>query len=119
MDTAELEAAGLYDPRSPRAADRLALLEWLAGRGVTLAQMVDAVRLPQRTLTGLAGDLALRPDVTLTREQLAERVGVSVERLEAVMLAAGVPPIEPGAVAYTEDDVDSFRAFALGAEQFG
>ena len=119
MDVSELEAAGLYDPRSPGAADRLALLQWLAARGVTLEQMVRAARERYQTLTGLAGDLALRPGLTLTLAQLAERAGISPARIEAVLLAAGLPPVDPAAIAFSESDVAILVAFALGAEQFG
>ena len=42
--SAELQEAGLYDPTSPDAAGRLALLEWLVGRGFTIDQMVRAQR---------------------------------------------------------------------------
>ena len=59
MTPAGFEAAGLYDPAAPAAADRLALLQWLAAQGATLAQMVEAHR--HGSLTGLAGDLMLRP----------------------------------------------------------
>src|SRR2546430_17214361 len=59
MTVADFQAAGLYDPAAPGAADRLALLEWLVTQGATLEQMVDAQR--HRSLTGLARDLTLRP----------------------------------------------------------
>ena len=52
MDPAEYEAHGLYDPEAPNAADRLALLEWLAEQGATIEQMVDAQK--RDHLTGLA-----------------------------------------------------------------
>ena len=119
MNTADLEAAGLYDPRAANAADRLALLEWLAARGVTLEQMVAAARERLRTLTGLAGDLALRPGVSLTLAQLAARTGLAEERIEVVRLASGLPPVDAGAPAFSEDDAPIFTSFALGAEQFG
>ena len=64
MTVADFEAAGLYDPAAPGAADRLALLEWLVSQGATLEQMVDAQR--HGSLTGLAGDLVLRPGERLT-----------------------------------------------------
>src|ERR1700722_6429828 len=43
MDAKERwQEAGLYDPLHPAAAERLALLEYLSGRGATIEQMVDA-----------------------------------------------------------------------------
>src|SRR5690242_5933610 len=59
MDVRELEAAGLYDPKSPTAPERLELLEWLASRGTTIDQMARAAR--AGALHALAGDLVLRP----------------------------------------------------------
>jgi len=90
MDVAEFEAAGLYDPRAPAAADRLALLRWLASRGITIAQMVHAARERGLTLTGLAGDLALRPGRRMTLAELffeeevrnADGLGEAKQRLQ-------------------------------------
>ena len=59
MDAAEYEARGLYDPTAPNAADRLALLEWLADRGLGIEQIVEAGAAGR--LTAVAGELALRP----------------------------------------------------------
>lgn len=38
---AEFESAGLYGPRSPNAADRLELLEYLAGAAMSVEQMLE------------------------------------------------------------------------------
>src|SRR2546430_15882111 len=53
MTVADFEAAGLYDPAAPGAADRLALLEWLAAPGATLGQMGGGQR--HRAPPGLPG----------------------------------------------------------------
>jgi hypothetical protein len=37
MTTTDLETAGLYEPGAPNAPDWLALLQWLATRGITIA----------------------------------------------------------------------------------
>ena len=89
MDTDAWEAAGIYDPDAPNAAERLALLEYLSARGATLEQLVEGDRLT--TLPAVAGDLVLathRP--TLSVEELAARCGVPVELVERVLLAAGL-----------------------------
>ena len=117
MDATEFEAAGLYDPRAPNAAERLALLRWMAARGLTREQMVRALR--HGSLTGLAGDLALRPGGRLTLAELAARVGSTPERVEAFRLAAGLPQVEADEAAFSEDDAGTFAAFAAGATQFG
>jgi class 3 adenylate cyclase len=118
MGAADFEAAGLYDPAAPDAADRLALLEWMAGRGISIEQMVHAER--EQGLTGLAGDLALHPPgPLLTLAELASRVGVSPERLEAIMLAIGMPPPKPGEAAFSEAALEGLRTFSSGAQLFG
>jgi len=119
MDVAEFEAAGLYDPRAPAAADRLALLRWLASRGITIEQMVHAARERGLTLTGLAGDLALRPGRRMTLAELAAEMGVDPARIDAIRHASGLQPRAPDERAYTSDDAASFRSFMLGAAQFG
>ena len=89
MDTDAWEAAGIYDPDAPNAAERLALLEYLSARGATLEQLVEGDRLT--TLPAVAGDLVLathRPTVSI--EELAARCGVPVELVERVLLAAGL-----------------------------
>src|SRR2546427_10017590 len=93
MNAAEFKAAGLYDPRAPNAADRLALLEWLAPRGITIEQMVRSQR--EGALTGLAGDLTLQPGKRLTLRGLAAQMGGTPAGIEAGRRAAGVPPVGP------------------------
>jgi class 3 adenylate cyclase len=117
MNAADFEAAGLYDPKAPNAAERLELLEWLAARGTTLEQMVRAAR--ERSLSGLAGDLALRPGARYTLTQVAERAGISPERVRELSLAVGLPPPSPDDPVFTDDDVLLFGGFAERAALFG
>lgn len=117
MDAAEFQAAGLYDPEAPEAADRLALLRWLASRGATLEEMQEAHR--ARTLTALAGDLAIRPGPRVSLDEIAARLGADVERIAAVLLAAGLPPRRRDEPAYTADDAISIEALVRGAALFG
>jgi adenylate cyclase len=117
MDTREFEAAGLYDPEAPDAAERLELLEWLAAHGVGVADLVEA-RAPGG-LPALVGDVTLRPFPRLNLSQLATRAGIPPERIDAIRLAAGLPPVGPDEPAFSEDDAATFAAFAVGAAQFG
>ena len=117
METAEFQAAGLYDPRAPNAADRLALLEWLAARGLTLEQMVLAHH--KGLLTALAGDVTLRPGRRFTLREVAAQVGIAVERLEEIRTAVGLTRIDPDERAFSEEDGATFSVFAIGAAQFG
>jgi adenylate cyclase len=118
-DLAVLAAAGLYDPTAPQAAERRALIEWLIARGVSAAEIVAAVRRGS-TLTGLAGDLALRPaNDRLTLRDVAARAGLPLERVEAILLAAALPPVAPDAPVFSPDDVRTVTAFAQATELFG
>jgi len=116
-DAAQFEAAGLYDPRAPNAAERLALLRWLAARGLALEQMIEAQR--RGLLTALAADVALRPGGRLTLAELAARIGTVPGQVETFRMATGLPPVEADEPAFNEDDVATFAAFAAGAAQFG
>jgi adenylate cyclase len=114
---ADFEAAGLYDPRAPDAADRLALLDWLVSRGVSLQQMVAA-----KTATSfprLAADLAMRPGVRMRLAEVAARAGVPPEFVERVSLASGLPPVAVDEPAFTAGDAEIFAAFRVAAAIFG
>jgi class 3 adenylate cyclase len=117
MDAAEFEAGGLYDPGAPNAADRLALLEWLAEQGATLDQMLDAKK--RDHLTGLAGDLALRPGPRLTPSEFAKKAGLTLEEVRRLALTIGRPVEDMNDPAFTTDDIEGFRMFTVGAAVFG
>jgi len=117
VTTADFEAAGLYDPAAPEAAGRLALLQWLAGQGATLAQMVEAQR--YGSLTGLAGDLVLRPGERLTLAEVAAAAGMSPSAIERLRLATGLPPAGPDERLFNLEDADVFANFATADVFFG
>lgn len=111
-----LRERGLYDPASPDAEERLALLLHYAERGITLSQMVEADR--QDRLPSLSGDLTLLelgPQLTLA--EVAERCGVSVEHVRRTRVATGLPsePDDP-VPAWVVDDI---AGFLLASELFG
>jgi adenylate cyclase len=116
VDAAEYEERGLYDPNAPNAADRRALLNWLADRGVTLDQMVDAAAVDR--LTSIAGDLALRPGERLTVAETAEAAGLTVDRVRQLSLAIGLPVDDPERRIYTQADVEAFRLFGTSSGLF-
>jgi len=118
MGPAEYQAAGLYDPAAPNAADDLALLDWLTSRGVTLEQMVDARGAGQ--LTALAGNLALAADHRYTLDELAAGSGLPAARLAELARAVGAPPADAsGERPFSEDDLRAYRAFAVASQLFG
>ena len=90
MDTAAWQQAGLYDPDAAGAEERRALLEYLESRGATLDQLIEAHRLGR--LPSVAGDLALRATpASLSVAEVAARSAVSVERVQRILLASGLP----------------------------
>jgi adenylate cyclase len=117
MSAAELEAAGLYDPAAPNAADRLALLEWLGSLGATIPQMVDAQR--QGSLHTLAGEMALDAGRHLRLGEVAARAGVSAERIEQIRLSVGLPPVDPDEPRFSDEDAESFASFDEPVRFFG
>jgi adenylate cyclase len=114
MDVREFERAGLYDPASPNAEDRLALLQRLVARGLTLDQMVAANE--RGSLHSAWTDLHVRPGPIVTAESVAAQVGISVDLLHRILLAAGVPLRDDD---FREGDAETFRLFADGAGLFG
>jgi adenylate cyclase len=116
MDAADYEAHGLYDPTAPNAADRLALLEWLADRGLGMEQMVEAAAASR--LTAVAGDLALRPGERLTMREVAETTGITVEQVQQLSLTIGLPVEDVDEAMYTPGDVSVFKLFSETTELF-
>ncbi len=115
-DTELWEQTGLYDPRDPGAAERIALLEYLTERGATLEQMVEAHS--RGTLPGVAGDLVTRgttPNATVT--EIAERSRLPVPLVLRILMAAGIPAQADSEVPA---DLDALlAAFKQGAAVLG
>jgi adenylate cyclase len=114
VDTADLETAGLYDPAAPDAPERLALLEHLAERGVSIEAMRRAEAVG--SLHSAASDSTVRPGERRTVDQIAAAAGLSVDLLRRVVVAAGVRIPDDD---YRDADEQTFRLFALGAQLFG
>lgn len=116
MSEQEWRAAGLYDPDAPDAAQRLELLRWIDGHGVTLAEMIEADADCQ--LGSVVGDLRLRRTPTLSIADVAARTGLSVEQVTDVRRATGFLPAEPETPVYTEAELEMFELFAVAATLF-
>jgi len=114
---AEWVAAGLVDPGAPRAGERLELLAWLAELGVTVAQMAEAER--DGSLSGLVGDLALRPGLRFDIAEASSRAALSEEWVRELMRGIGIRPVGPGEAVFTDDDVKAFVLFEEAAQLFG
>jgi adenylate cyclase len=116
MDGDTWREMGLLQPDGDEADERRALLAYLTERGATLDQMVAAQR--QGSLPGLAGELAVGlPPATLSVDAVAARAGVSIERVQRILLAAGLPT---AANAELPEDLDALIAsFEQGAAVMG
>ena len=117
MDPADFQAAGLWDPAAPQAAERLALLEWFVARGVTLEQIAAAQRADH--LISLAGDLALSTGGTHTLAELAALSGLTPERVQELRRAVGLPAASPDERVFGADDVRAYAGFGAAARLFG
>jgi adenylate cyclase len=105
----DFEAEGLLDElEGEERAARKALLEQLAGEGVSLAELREAVA---------AGRLALLPveralageGRRYTAREIAEVVGIDLEQLRRFSAALGVPYTDPDEARGTEADLEAAR----------
>ena len=115
-DTGPWERAGLYDPKDANADQRRALLEYVTARGATVEQMVEAHR--QGSLPAVASDLVLQGKSTLLPvTEVAERSGMSLERVLRVLVAAGLP-VEAGSMV-PDKSIQLLAVFEMGSELMG
>src|SRR5205085_6306320 len=90
---AELEEAGLYDPKAEDAAEHLALLEYLAGLGATIDDLAATKR---AELPLLASTIALWGDrERLSLDEVAAASGVDPALVARTWRAAGFPEPDP------------------------
>jgi adenylate cyclase len=114
VDTAEFEAAGLYDPAAPEATERLALLEYLAQHDVSIERMRAAAAVG--SLHAARSDELIRPGGRRTIGEIAAAADLDEDMLRRVLLAAGLRTADDD---FRESDVDTFHLFAVGATLFG
>lgn len=116
MDASAWQQAGLYDPAAPNAADRLALLEFLAEQGCDLQEMVEAEA--RDRLFALAGDRIFRPTrPRYDQTQAAALLGTDPETVSRAWRALGLPaPAEP---VLGEQDIEALRTWLLVRDLLG
>jgi hypothetical protein len=85
-----LREAGLLDPNRPQADARLTALQLLLDRGATMVDLHEH----RNDLGLLAARLANLGIPTMTRRQLAGHVEMSLDLVDRLFLAAGLP--DPG-----------------------
>ncbi|HVC70675.1 MAG TPA: adenylate/guanylate cyclase domain-containing protein [Acidimicrobiales bacterium] len=116
MDVATFQAAGLYDPEAPAAADRLALLPYLDGLGATVAEIAEADA--EGVLFALSAyRAAFVPVQRLPLADVAQRAATTQDRIRRMLLAQGLTVDDDSLLpAFVVDDA---IAFALGTSLFG
>lgn len=118
VNASDFEAEGLYDPASPDAEQRLALLEYLDGLGASLDDMRAAEA--EGLLVALAGIVVLRGlEPRISTRRAAERAGLPLETVERVLRAAGLALTEPDVPRFVASDVATLQAFSVATEMFG
>lgn len=107
------QAAGLYDPASPTAADRAELLAYLEEEGCTLEEMKTADA--RGRLFALAGDRRIFPVSEIwTLGELADRLGERLDDVQLVWRAYGlVVPHDPDVAVAGPADLEAVRTFFL------
>jgi adenylate cyclase len=117
MNADDVASLGLYDADAPDAADRLALLQYLADLGATSDDLI--VHHEQGQLPGLATVLALRGGPGLTLGEVAERSSLDEERVAAFMRAAGFPIPGPTDRVFSESFAALSGLLPVADELFG
>ncbi len=108
MDAIAWQQAGLYDPDSASAADRLALLGFLAEQGCTLEEMVQAEA--DDRLFALAGDRIIRPPLPRYDASAAAAVlGTDEETVSRAWRSFGLPAPAEGVLGAA--DLEALRTW--------
>ena len=104
----DFEAEGLLDGTDDREA-RIELLRTLESEGFTLEELREAAA--HNRLALLPVERVLAGDGQLyTKEELAEKTGLDTEFLNEAARALGVPVVEPGERAITEEELELSRS---------
>jgi adenylate cyclase len=108
MRVDELRELGLYDPASPDAEGRLALLELVLAHGATVDDIREAIAAGH--LHVLAAECVMRGESErLTLAEVASRAELTEDDALAVWRSWGFPDPASGARRFTDADADALR----------
>jgi adenylate cyclase len=115
----ELEAAGVYDPTAPDADFRRSIAEHLCAVGVSVDDVIAILGSDDPE-----AEMNLRvlfPGPRIRVDEFADRVGLSIEQLERIRIAAGLPrlPGGPEVQVFSARDEQAFISFGVGTALFG
>jgi adenylate cyclase len=104
FDLAPYVAAGLHDPTASDATERAELIEYLAGQGCTVEEMLAADA--RGRLFALGGDRIVRPQRdTYSLRQVADQLGADVALVQRVWRALGLVATGPDEPVASPTDV--------------
>ncbi len=121
MTEADLIAAGLYDPSSADAVERLELLEYLVSLGLGIPELVQADE--ESRLASVAAFRRLRPgDERITLDEAIRRSAVDQDLARRLWRAFGFPDPISSDRRFSEQDVEVLALLAslgtlVGEEQ--
>lgn len=111
-----LEQAGLVDPDSPAAHERLELLLHLLGR----FEVDEIISWAARShVMGVAARSVDQPPALISAEVAAALAGVTVDTVVEMRHALGFPVIDPSAPSMPETVVEDLATYQLGVALFG
>lgn len=106
MDLTPLERAGWYDPHAPDAADKRAMIEFLAGLGVGIEELLQAAMRDYLPSAGM-DRLLRRGDVSA--RQVADRLGGDPSQVVETYRLAGVRIDDPDELLLLEEEAELLR----------
>ncbi|MEY2417321.1 MAG: adenylate cyclase [Actinomycetota bacterium] len=112
--------AGLYNPDAPNAAERREYLEFLLGRGHSVADIINAAQDGNPdVLFHIAWDLRAPSPPRMSAVEIAERCGGSLDDLLEMRALFGVPVKDPEAPEIPETFVADFNLFLMACGLWG
>ncbi len=113
MDIEDFIGAGLYDPDADDAADRLALLRYVAASGATLAETVESAR--NGDITSLVIDIRLGSG-ELSAVDLVERSGRSLDDVRKVFRTLNIVITDPDARVFDDAELGLLELLDAAAD---
>jgi class 3 adenylate cyclase len=108
VDLGEYEAAGLYDPYAPDAADRAELIEYLVGLGCTVEEMAAAHA--RGRLFALGGDRVIVPNRDqFSLAEVAEHTHGDIDDVRAIWRSLGFVDVADDVRVASTEDLESVR----------
>ena len=112
IDLVALEAAGVYDPGAPEAAERRELLDFLDELGATTEMMVEAHE--THGLIHLVGELSASPGEMFAVDELCNRSGYPLPLVLKIYELLAVPVTDQSEARFSQDDVEFLAALGDG-----